>query len=143
MPKNSKPKCNRVFNLFEDGPALVVATKEAMAAACARLKRDPGPMFNTLDQQKRVMVPITSFPLAWLLDSRGLISGTVFDIIGGDGVGKTSLIFTLIGCGMAYGCPALYVESENKQMLDIRTRQCLSSDKALAQKMFDSLTIVQ
>ena len=72
---------------------------------------------------------------------RGLPHGTLVEIMGQDGIGKTSLIWTLAGYAMMQNSPFFLVESEAKPMDKNRVMRCLSSDKTIAKKMLDRVLV--
>jgi RecA/RadA recombinase len=72
---------------------------------------------------------------------KGFPYGTLIEIIGQDGVGKTSFVFTVAGEAMRAGAPFFYVETENKPMDKERVKRCLGTDPSLSDKMFDRITV--
>lgn len=94
-------------------------------------------LFNALTSNKTKMIPIYDFGLQYLLNSQGFISGRIFDIIGTDGVGKSTLCFTMLGWAMRHNIPGLYVETEGKPMAKERVMRCLHPNRKLAEQMFD------
>ena len=84
-------------------------------------------------------IKFPEFGLQATFGMTGLPYGTIMDIIAPDGVGKTSLLLTMLGWFMQQGSPCYYVETENKLMAPARIKRCLSTDRALAQRLYDHL----
>lgn len=127
------------FNLLSRGAKFGSAVKEALAESSGRLKAGSSVMFDALASNKTKLIPINDFGLQYLLNSKGFISGRIFDIIGTDGVGKSTLCFTMLGWAMRHNIPSLYVETEGKPMAKERVMRCLHPNRQLAEQMFEVL----
>lgn len=85
------------------------------------------------------LLPIPEFGLQAAFNMYGFPSGSVIDIIAPDGIGKSSLMFTIMGWFMRQGVPAYYVETENKLMAPERIKRCLHTDRKLADNLYRRL----
>lgn len=132
-----------VFDLLARGATMRDAVKEALADKSAKLKSDPQFEFAELPSNKNKIIPLMDFGLQWALKSRGLPGGRILDIIGADGVGKSTLVFTILGWAMRHNSPGLVVESEGKPMDPDRVKRCLHPDPVIAQKMFAAISTEQ
>lgn len=89
--------------------------------------------------KKKLVIPVPSFGFRNLIKARGLVSGTVFDIIGADGIGKSTLLHTILGWGLAANGPAAIIESEGKPLDRQRAETALHPDKRIASIFYDSI----
>jgi ABC-type dipeptide/oligopeptide/nickel transport system ATPase subunit len=121
------------FNILEDGANLVSAVRETLARteADVMLAGDPN--------KPKLILPVPSFAFCTAIKARGLVAGTIVDIIGADGIGKTSLMFTIMGWAMAANGPCMYVETEGKPLDQTRIEACLHTDRSIAGKMYKAI----
>jgi ABC-type dipeptide/oligopeptide/nickel transport system ATPase subunit len=140
-PKQSSPRST--FDLLSRGATMRDAVKESMAASSGKLKSDPGVMYDSLPSNANKMIPLADFGMQYLLNSKGLIGGRILDIIGADGVGKSTLVFTMLGWAMRHNIPSWYIETEGKPVVKERVVRCLHPDRAIAEKMFEALQFTQ
>lgn len=96
--------------------------------------------FATLDDIKASYIPFNNIYLEYLWGTRGLPEHTLGEIIGPEGIGKTTLAFYLIGRALRSGCPALYLGTEGKPMLKDRVKRNFSFIRADADRMLKSVT---
>lgn len=95
--------------------------------------------FSSLSDVREDMLPLNNFYLQWALGLYGIPTGSLVDIIGAEGIGKTTLAFQIMGWAMDAGCPAFYIECENKQLPARRILRALHTNKARADKMLKRL----
>lgn len=119
------------FNLLLNGEAHAQAVREAL-----------------LDKAKSATdsihgVPIPSLCFQYFIGSRYLPRGRVIEIIGGDGVGKTTLVHTILGWAMLSNYPGCHMETENKPMDEERIKRCYSTDRVVADAMFNAVSRFQ
>jgi len=131
------------FNLLDKGASFPSAVKEALAASHNRLKTNPGVMYGALPSNQMLMLPIMDFGFQYLINGKGFLSGRVLDIIGPDGIGKTSLFFTICGWVIQHNIPCAHLETEGKPMDQERIIRCLHSDREIAAKIFSTLSFFQ
>lgn len=139
----AKKKADTTFNLLTRGASFPAAVNEALAGVSGKLKMDPNVVYDALPSNQTKLIPLYDFGLQYLLHSRGLIGGRIFDIIGADGVGKSTLVFTMLGWAMRHNIPGFYVETEGKPVIKERVMRCLHPEKAWAEKMWDVLQWTQ
>ena len=65
----------------------------------------------------------------------------IIDIIGAEGIGKTTFVMDLLGGAMDVGCPALYIECESKQIPPARAMRALHPYMPRAFKMLNRLRV--
>ena len=141
-PKAAKTP-DQVFNLMARGSDFTAAVRESLAHSSAKLKNTPGIMYGSLASNQKLCLPIKPFALAYALDSKHLQSGRVFSVIGQDGVGKTTLVYTLFGWWIPHNIPCAHVEVEGKPMAEDRIRRCLHTNREIADQMFNTISFMQ
>lgn len=95
--------------------------------------------FSKIADVRENMLPIRNFHLQWALGTYGIPHGCLVDIIGAEGLGKTTLSYQIMGWAMDSGCPAFYIECENKQLPARRILRALHTNKQRAEKMLHRL----
>lgn len=133
----------QVFNLLSRGATFTTAIKEALVESSARLKSTPGVMYGSLASNTKLVIPIPDFTFAYIMNSRSFLSGRMMCILGADGIGKTSLVYTFFGWWIPYNMPCCHVETEGKPMEADRIRRCLHTDRAIADQMFNTISFLQ
>lgn len=139
MTKTNRSPKSKVFDLLSDGNEFVAQTKESLMGMRAR-KKIPTTLMSMSDI-RRSFVPIPNFYVQGTFNTYGLQPGTVFEIIGPEGIGKTTLAFTIGGWAMSSGYPFYYLHTEGKLMDANRISRCLHTDKATAQRMLNVMSI--
>jgi hypothetical protein len=142
-PKKVAKTDNGVFNLLSRGASFTAAVRQTLAENSARLKSTPGILYGALASNTKLIIPIMDFCLAWCLNTKGFLSGRIMDIIGADGVGKTSLVFTIFGWAIRFNIPCAHVETEGKPMDADRIRRCLHTNRELSDQMFNTVSYMQ
>jgi len=89
------------------------------------------------------MLPLRDFGMQYLVSSYGLPHKSVSSIIGPEHIGKTSLMFYFMGCGLRKKCPCYYQETESKLINKARVLRLLSSNPDIAKKMLSRIHIEQ
>jgi RecA/RadA recombinase len=138
MPKNKKSTV-KSFDLLSDD-SYVDQVKETMMTLAAKKKRYSG-VTNYDNVAKSHMEFLDNIYFQHTIGMRGLPHGTLVEIMGQDGIGKTSLLWTLAGYAMQQNSPFFLVESEAKPMDKKRVMRCLSSDKEIAERMLDRVLV--
>jgi len=138
MPRKKKDKTPESFNLLDDVD-FSSQVKETMLAMAS--KRKASTTVTSMSDLRRDYIEVDSIYLQATIGMCGFPAGTLLEILGQDGVGKSSLVFTIAGQAMAKGSPFFYVETEGKPMNNERVARCLCPDPTLADKMFSKITI--
>jgi RecA/RadA recombinase len=139
MPRKKKvEKAPASFDLLDDN-SFSNQVKETMLAMAA--KRKSATSVTSMSDLKRDYIELDSVYMQSTLGMCGFPTGTLLELLGQDGVGKSSFIFTIAGQAMAKGSPFFYVETEGKPMDEARVKRCLSSDPTMADKLFDRITM--
>ena len=126
--------------LADDGEDKLDLASDALLAISNRRKNSPT-AFKTLAEIRRSMIPLRSFRMQYTLGCYGLPEGCLIEIIGGDHIGKSTLVHWLLGGAMLEGVPASLQETENKPLTDDWAMRALHHDPATAQKMLKRLKI--
>ena len=130
------------FNLFENAEDLIAQSQETLLSMRARSKRTT--TMSALSDLEYDLLKINHLPLESLLGVRGFTSGTLIEILGPEGAGKTALVFTLLGAMMENNqSPCLYINTEGKNKLPNKERikRCLNTNIELSDKMLKVLAI--
>lgn len=132
-PKTPAPK--RGFSLLDDG-AVLIQNANAAATDLKHRKKNRRGGFATMDQVRREMTTLPHFMWQYLLSSYGLRRGCVLEIIGEPGVGKTSLVMSLLAQAMLYdNAPCFYTAGDSKPMAPNRIERLMHRDPVTAKKM--------
>ena len=126
--------------LADDGDASMELASDAILAMSERRKNRPT-AFKTLTEIRRSMIPIRSFRMQYALGCYGLPEATLIEIIGGDHIGKSTLVHWLLGGAMLEGVPASLQETENKPLTADWAMRAMHHDPATARKMMSRLKI--
>ena len=138
MPRKKKIDTPKTFNLLEDD-SFSDQVKDTMLNLAS--KRKSASNVKSMSDLDRDYVDIDSVYMQCTLGMRGFPTGKLLEILGQDGVGKSSFIFTVAGEAMTKGSPFFYVETEGKPMDRERVKRCLSTDRGLADRLYERITI--
>jgi RecA/RadA recombinase len=138
MPRKKKEKTPESFNLLESD-SFSGQVKETMLSLAG--KRKAATSVQSMSELRRNYIEFDSVYFQSVFGMCGFPTGTLLEILGQDGVGKSSFIFTIAGQAMAKGSPFFYVETEGKPMDEARVKRCLSTDPTLAEKMYERITM--
>lgn len=122
----------------DSGADLVAKSRDMLRAASAARANKPS-NFKTMAEVRREMLTLPHIALQWALGSHGIPHGSLVEIIAPDGVGKTHLVYYLLGNAILSGCPSLYMEAEGKPMLGDRALRLFHTDPSMAQRVADRL----
>lgn len=126
--------------LGDDAQESIHEASEALQAISERRKNRPT-AFKTLAEIRRSMVLLRSFRMQHALGCYGLPEATLIEIIGGDHIGKSTLVHWILGGAMLQGIPAALQETENKPLTDDWAKRAMHSDPVIAAKMLERLRI--
>lgn len=132
--KSAKPP---TFDLLSSGSKMVNQVSEMVAQA----KAGSGGRyaFGNASAFQPEFVNLDPFTIQAALMNRGIAKRSMLELIAPEGIGKTSFMVTLLGLFMNQGCPCLYIETEEKPMLERRFKQCLDTHIPTADKMWNAL----
>jgi len=91
--------------------------------------------------QEGFAFPFRHFLLQYAVGQYGIPSQKIIDIIGAEGIGKSTLVMDMLGSAMDVGCPALYIECESKQIPAPRVMRALHPSISRAYKMLNRLRV--
>ena len=134
---------NLSFNIL-DNTNIVSRVQEALISLRAHRANKTVNIctYKTLPKDNKLLIePIT---LQYTLGFKQFPAGTIFELIGGDGIGKTTLVFTLMGMFLRNAnAPCLFINSEgtNKRLDDDRMASCISTSKNEAFKYLETITM--
>lgn len=133
--KDTRNELGYSFDILgDDQDDLVWNAQEALDTIFnSRKNRVTG--FAPMSTVQQNMIPYREFMFQVLCGSKGLPAGTIMEIIGAPGLGKTSLTTWLMGGAMLCGIPCAYMETEGKQMNKDHMLRMLHPDRKLAEKM--------
>lgn len=123
------------FNFVETSRQILVATR-------ARQNR-PTSLLSAAQIQQR-MLPFRHFLMQYLFGCYGIPHnpGILFEIIGGDGAGKSSLAFTIAGWAAQAGCPIYWQNTEGKMLQPTRIMRCLHTDPKVAKHFLEKVVAI-
>lgn len=91
--------------------------------------------------QEGFAFPFRHFLLQYAVGQYGVPPQKIIDIIGAEGIGKSTLVMDMLGSAMDVGCPALYVECESKQIPAPRVMRALHPSITRSYKMLNRLRV--
>jgi RecA/RadA recombinase len=91
--------------------------------------------------QEGFAFPLKHFLLQQAVGQYGIPPQKIIDIIGAEGIGKTTLVMQMLGWAMDVGCPSLYIECESKQIPPARVMRALHPNVMRAYKMLQRLRV--
>ena len=138
MPRTKK--VTKTFDLLDD-ESYVDQVKDAMLTIASKRKGHTN-IDSYENVRKEHLEFVDNVYLQHCLGMKGLPYGTLIELIGQDGVGKTSLVWTIAGYAMSQNSPFLLVESEGKSMDKSRVKRCVSSNPAIAEAMVKKAMLV-
>ena len=131
------------FNLLENNN-IVKQAQEALVSLRSRKKEPKEVTIGSYDTlQKSGGLEIDALNLQWALGFKEFAPGTIMEILGGDGIGKTTFVMTLMGMFMRNAnAPCLFVNSEGsaKRLDNDRMASCLAKDKDMAYKYLKTIS---
>lgn len=126
---------NNKFDLFA-AESVEKRRKELMA------KVGLGDGFEAASNSGRDFLPVPWLALQYLIGRPGIPANTITEFIGAESVGKSSLMFALMGCFVANNIPCFYINSEPKALEPDWQLRLLGSDEAKA-KVIQSYIDIQ
>lgn len=130
------------FNLL-DNLDITQRVQEALVAVNARKKNKIVQLSDINGLESGEHLSIEPINLQWLFGISHFKPGTIIEILGSDGIGKTTFVMTLLGMFMRNEqTPCLYVNSEgkNKRLDRERMASCLAKNKVLAHKLLSTIS---
>lgn len=94
---------------------------------------------HTPDKFAKGFIPVQSLPMQYALRVPGIPKQSMVEIIGPEKVGKSTLIWWLLGQLMRNNCVPLYIETEKKPLLPDRIKRALHTNPAIADAMFRNI----
>lgn len=91
--------------------------------------------------QEGFAFPFRHFLMQYAVGQYGVPPQKIIDIIGAEGIGKSTLVMDMLGSAMDVGCPALYLECESKQIPPPRVMRALHPSISRAYKMLNRLRV--
>lgn len=128
------------FDILDPKNDIMTNATKVLSSVVARRKNQSIGMAPASEIRQNVLW-VPEFELQNTMGFVGIPHGAMLEIIAPEGVGKTSLVFTIAGWAMNVGAPVVYVECEGKQMPPARIVRMLSSDPKKALLMLDRLRV--
>lgn len=133
-PKFRSAIRNSSFDIFADNAA-TQRTKDLMA------KVGLGEGFSSSSQVARDYLPVPWLAMQYLIGRPGIPVNTITEVIGAEGVGKSSLTYALMGEFVANNIPCYYINSEPKALEPDWQLRLLGTDPARAMKIRDIINV--
>lgn len=139
ISSTTKPKFrsairNSTFDIFATDSS-AQRTKDLMA------KVGLGEGFSSSTQAARDYLPVPWLALQYLIGRPGIPVNTITEIIGAEGIGKSSLTYALMGEFVAHNIPCYYINSEPKALEPDWQLRLLGTDPAKAKKIRDIINV--
>lgn len=88
--------------------------------------------------------PVPEFPIQYLINAIGFRKHTAMDMLGQEGVGKSTLVMTLLGWFASQNIASLYIETEGKLPMKDRILRSLHPNRETAELFYrHALTITE
>ena len=133
-PKFRTAVKNTSFNIF-DTESDKQRTKDLMA------KAGVGAGFGSSTQSARDYLPVPWLALQYLIGRPGIPMNTITEFIGSESVGKSSLVYALMGEFVAHNIPCFYINSEPKALEPDWQLRLLGTDPVKGRKIRDAIDI--
>lgn len=128
------------FDVLADDLDIMTPLKAALTTIENKRKNRTGG-FHTAAEIRQSMIPLQHFYLQQAMRIYGIPQSNMMRILGGAGLGKTTLAITLAGGAMLQGCPVFLVNTEVKKLTPARMKQALHRDPRIAARMLDRMLI--
>lgn len=96
--------------------------------------------FKRMSEVRKNYLDFHNIVLEELFANRGLVHQTMGEIIGPEGIGKTTLALYLIGIAARALCPCYYISTEQKPQDNLRALRSISSDRQRAEQLSRLIT---
>lgn len=134
-------QASRVFNILDTEDSFSEAAGAAMRTALERRKgREVG--FTTQAEMRVDSLPIRPISFQWMINNRGLPKG-ITNILGKDGLGKSTLVYSLFGGFMLGGHPCAFIPCDRKPLETGWAMRCLSPDRRMADRMVSRIHVFE
>lgn len=118
-----------------------VKFKAALETVSSARKNQSVSYRSMAEVQDSFAFPFKHFLMQAVTGQYGIPQKKIIDIIGGEGIGKTTLTMQMLGWAMDVGCPALYIECEAKQIQSSRVMRSMHPNIVRAYKMLSRLRV--
>lgn len=126
------------FNYLEESESITEEVQKAVFSISNRRKNRKTNFKSMLDTRKD-MIHLPELPLQFLIGNYGLPEKCLMEVIGGAGVGKSTLVHWIEGQFLAQGCPVYHQECEGKPIRTDHIRRIVSPDPVLGQKIVKAM----
>lgn len=134
-------KVDHGFNYLDSDEDYGEKWLTALEGAVSRRKGQSVSFKSMSEVRESFAFPLKHFLFQQAVGQFGIPGGKIIDIIGAEGIGKTTLVMQMLGWAMDVGCPALYVECESKQIPPARVMRALHPNVIRAYKMLNRLRV--
>ena len=136
-PDNKVPKRQARFATGGGGFDLLKIAKERKDALQGKADRVIG--FKSMADVQSSFLPVPWLAFRWLTGCCGIPINTISEFIGEENVGKSSLVMSLLGNFAKNNIPALYVNTEAKELESVWTRRLMARDPELASILLNAI----
>ncbi len=140
-PVSSDIKIDYGFHFIDTEEDYGNKYKAALENVTSRKKGQSISFKSMAEVQEGFAFPLKHFLLQQAIGQYGIPPQKIIDIIGAEGIGKTTLVMQMLGWAMDVGCPALYIECESKQIPPARVMRALHPNVMRAYKMLQRLRV--
>lgn len=127
------------FHIMSNPEAFIAAVGASLKTVMERRK---GREVNIRPQSEMLVetLPLRSLYFQWMINNRGLPKG-VTNFVGKDRLGKTSLIWNLLGGFVLGGIPCVLLVCEKKGANPLWSARCMTNDRERAHAMVGSVMV--
>jgi RecA/RadA recombinase len=126
------------FNYLDEAAAITGDVQKIVHGMAAR-RKNRTTSFKAMSDVRKNMIHIPDLPLQYLFGNYGIPERALIEIIGGEGVGKSSLCHYLEGRFLLQGCPVYHQECEGKPINAERVRRIVSEDPETGRKIVSAI----
>jgi len=134
-----RPTEGRLVDIYADDDDSTIKSIEAMAASLAgRKNRDTH--FQRLSDVRQRVIELPQFALQFLFQNRFIDQGSVLEIIGPEGCGKTTLALTIASYFMMQQkASVMWMNADSKDMRQDHIHRILHTDPVQGKAMMDNI----
>lgn len=126
------------FNYLDESEAITKDVQKMVHATAAR-RKNRTTSFKSMSDVRKNMIHMPDLALQYLFGNYGIPERALIEIIGGEGVGKSSLCHYIEGQFLQQGCPVYHQECEGKPVQPERIRRIVSEDPVKARKIVGAM----
>lgn len=126
------------FNYLEEAHGITEEVQK-IVYGISNKRKNRTTSFRSMSDVRKNMIHIPDLPIQYALGNYGLPEKALIEVIGGEGVGKSSLCHYIEGRFLVQGCPVYHQECEGKPLDPKRIQRLVSENKATARKIVSAI----